>query len=263
MKHSNDIYTLLQNSILSDEPLINQYLQEPPKGSIADRVAIYANGFYSRLEETLLSDYQTLASFMGEDEFSNLCRSYVALYPSYSYSLNFLGQHLSRYLAETPPYHKKPYLAEIAFYEWAEAQAFTSADATLLSATELQLLPENQWPGLKFHLHPSCRILTMHWNSFSLTKALREGYKHLPKPKKMVAPKSIMVWRRQLQIRYYELDNLELTMLEAIKNNASFMELCDYLSHEMNEENVASYLVRKLYVWLHEQLLVYQDNLST
>ena len=51
MKQSNDIYTLLQNSILSQKPLIESYLQSPPRGSIADRVAIYTNGFYSRLEE--------------------------------------------------------------------------------------------------------------------------------------------------------------------------------------------------------------------
>lgn len=259
MKHSNDIYTLLQNAILNDDPLINLYLMAPPKGTIENRVAIYADGFYSRLEETLLSNYQTLASFMGEDEFSTLSRNYVALYPSYSYSLNFLGQHLSRFLAETPPYHKKPYLAEIASYEWAETIAFTSADASLLNVTELQLLPANQWPDLTFYLHPSCQLLTMYWNSFSLIKASRDNQKHLPKPKKLRVPHSVMVWRRHLQIRYYELDNLELVMLEAIKNNASFIEICEHLVHYMNEEDVPAYLVQKLYVWLHEEVLVHKD----
>jgi hypothetical protein len=260
MKHSNDIYTLLQNSILSHEPLIEPYLHSPPKGCIADRIAIYTDGFYGRLEETLLGDYQTLALLMGEDEFSQMCQHYVASYPSYSYSLNFFGQHLSKFLTETPPYNKKPHLGEIASYEWAEAQAFTAADATLLTTTELHLLPSSQWPEMKFYLHPSCHLLQMHWNSFALIKASRDGYKHPPRPKKMADSQSLIVWRRQLQVRYYLLDKLELSLLQAIKHNTSFIKICDHLSHEMKDEEAASYLVKKLYVWLDEQLLVHQAH---
>ncbi len=260
MKQSNDIYTLFQNSILSQEPLIEPYLQAPPKGSIADRIAIYANGFYSRLEEVLLDDYQTLEWLLGEDEFSHLCQQYVSSYPSYSYSLNFFGQYLSKYLAEKIPYNKKPYLAEIATYEWTESQAFTSADAKLLTASELHLLPPDQWPDMRFYLHPSCHLLQMHWNSFSFIKALREGDKHPPRPKKMTDSQSVMVWRKQRQVRYYPLDSLELNMLQAIKNNASFIEICDHLSDSMKDEDVATYLVKKLYFLLNEHMLVHHNN---
>lgn len=260
MKPSNDLYTLLQHSILHQDPIIEPYLHNPPQGSLADRIAIYTNGFYSRLEEALLSDYQTLAVLMGKDEFSQLCKKYVTTYPSQSFSLNFLGQNISKFLMETAPYDKKPYLSEIAFYEWAEAQAHTSTDATIVTTTELQQLPPDQWPDLKFYLHPSCHLLTMYWNSLALIKASRATYKHLPRPKKMAGSQSVMVWRRQQQIRYYVLNSLELNMLQAMKNNASFIEICEQLSTEMKDDEVANYLVKKLYVWLQEEWLVHKET---
>ncbi|HAT9067731.1 TPA: hypothetical protein JBD66_11240 [Legionella pneumophila subsp. pneumophila] len=113
---------------------------------------------------------------------------------------------------------------------------------------------------MKFYLHPSCHLLSMHWNSFDLIKASRDGYKHPPRPKKMAHSQSLVIWRRQLQIRYYLLDKLELNMLKAIQNKASFIEICEQLSYEMKDEKAASYLVKKLYVWLEEQLFVHQLN---
>ena len=103
-----DLHTLLQDSIVNSEPLINPYLQMPPKGTIEARVAIYASGFYGRLTEALHDDYATLAALMGEDEFNALCDAYIRTYPSRSYTLNILGEKLSQFLMETAPYKNKP-----------------------------------------------------------------------------------------------------------------------------------------------------------
>lgn len=45
-------------------------------------------------------------------------------------------------------------------------------------------------------------------------------------------------------------------MLNAIKQEASFIEICELLSHEMPEGKVADYLVNELHAWLQEQLFV-------
>lgn len=250
-----DLHTLLQNSILTSEPLIHSYLQDPPKGSIADRVAIYADGFYGRLEEALISDYSTLAALMGDAGFSKMARIYLDTYPSYSYSLNYLGQNLSKFLSETEPYNKKPYLAEIALFEWAEYQSIIASDGKVLSASDLHSLPVTDWPDLKFYIHPSAQILTMHWNTISIIKASRKNNSKIP-PKKLKVQQEVLVWRRQLEVRYCKLDPLELTMLHAIKQQSSFIEICDMLSHKMPEADVADYLVKELYAWLNEELFV-------
>ncbi|CEG58313.1 HvfC/BufC family peptide modification chaperone [Legionella fallonii] len=251
----NELQTLLQNSILTSEPLIHPHLQAPPKGSVSDRVAIYANGFYGRLEEVLANDYNLLTSVMGKDKFSEMCRAYIHKYPSCSDSLNFFGQNISQFLTETSPYNKKPYIAEIAQFEWAEYQSVVACDKDLLSESDLHALPVEQWPELKFELHPSCQILTFYWNSLSLIEALRKN-KSTPKPKLLKLPQSVLVWRHQLEIRYTKLNSLELTMLNAIKRQESFIEICEALRKKIADEEVASYIVKELHSWLRAKLFV-------
>lgn len=61
-------------------------------------------------------------------------------------------------------------------------------------------------------------------------------------------------------IKHYPLDGLGLSILQEIKNCASFNEICAPLSHSMKDEDVATYLVKKLYFLLNEQVLVHDDN---
>lgn len=224
-----EIHTLFRDSILTSEPLINPYLDSPPKGSIADRVAIYVDGFYARLEEALMSDYSTLAAIVGEN--------------------------LSQFLTETLPYKKKPHLAEIAEFEWSEYQAIGARDANLLSVFDLQSLPLHQWPEMKFNLHPSCKILIMHRSTLYLIKALRSN-KSIPTSTKLKSPQFMLIWRRQLDVLYRKLESPELTMLNAIMQEAPFMDICEILSHQMPEDKVATYAVRELHAWIQQNCLI-------
>ena len=249
----NELHTLMQNSMLTLEPLIKPYLCPPPRGSIEDRIAIYAQGFYSRLEEILMSDYATLVAVIGESKFIQLCKKYTDTYPSYHYSLDTFGQNLSQFLIETLPYRKKPYLSEIAAFEWAESRAVVSRNPVLLTEIDLQQLSPSEWPSLKFHLHPSSQTLCFHWNSLALIEAARRG-NSIPHPKKLKRPQSVLVWRRGLEVRYCKLNPLEQLVLKEIESQASFVEICECLCQQMPEEDVANYIVQELHSWLNEQL---------
>lgn len=249
----NELHSLFQNSMLTLDPLIEPYLCPPPRGSIDDRVAIYAHGFYGRLEETLANDYSTLAAVLGESKFNTVCRKYIDAYPSYHYSLNSFGQHFSQFLLETPAFRKKTYLSEIAAFEWAESEAIVRPNAELLSESDLRDLAPKAWPKLRLYLHPSSQILCMHWNSLALIEAVRRGLA-IPQPRKLKNPQFVLIWRRQLEVHSYKLDHLEQTLLQAIQSQATFMELCEQLSHKIPETEVASYIVQKLHSWLNDHL---------
>ncbi|MBA2652647.1 MAG: putative DNA-binding domain-containing protein [Tatlockia sp.] len=249
------LYNLLQDSIIKSEPLIHPHLETPPRGSVEDRVAIYANGFYLRLEEVLGNDYPSLAWALGEDVFSELCRSYINTYPSTSYSLNFFGQHLQTYLKETEPYQKNAYLAEIAAYEWAESIAVIASDKVLLTAEDLQALPVAKWPETVFYLHPSSSLLSLDWNSLDIIEAFRSS-NSIPKAKKLKVPQHTLIWRRQVDIRYCKLNPVEFTLINAIQSGANFLEICEHLSHKMPEDKVPTFLVQELYAWLEEQVFI-------
>jgi hypothetical protein len=248
-----ELHTLLQHTILTAEPVIHPYLQEPPKGSIEDRVAIYANGFYARLEEVLASDYPILATLLGEDKFSVLCEQYLEAYPSLYYSVNYIGHHFSQFLMETTPYNKSPYLAEIAAFEWAEYQALVAPDAPLLTPTDLHSVAIDLWPEMIFYLHPSCSMHIMHWNSMAVIQSIQED-KTIPRAKKLKNAQAVFIWRRGLDVSHCILEDKELIILQAIQQNASFAELCERLTDVMAEEEVAPYVVQELYAWLQEHI---------
>jgi hypothetical protein len=63
-----------------------------------------------------------------------------------------------------------------------------------------------------------------------------------------------MVCRRKLDIRYCTLGIHEFTMINAIKNQATFAEICEFLSHTIPEDEVANYLVKELYAWFQEEV---------
>lgn len=250
MEEPSEIYTLLQQTIIKQDSSITPFLQKPPQGSIADRVAIYTNGYYARLEEALLSDFDTLSLLMGEEDFSLLSEGYVKAYPSHGYSLNSLGKHLRQYLSESKAYEKKPYLAEVAAFEWAEAEAFIAAEKPIQTHKDLEQVPPEAWPELRFCLHPSCQIVTFNWNAFALIDALRRG--HSVKAKPLPRPQSVMIWRGPQEVDNYLLNNTELIALQAIQAGANFIGICEQLLADIDETEVANYLVARLYRWLGE-----------
>jgi hypothetical protein len=69
----------------------------------AERLAIYANAYHSRLLECLGEVFPMLKRTLGEEAFEGLAFGYLQDYPSRSYTLNELGRHFPRYLEQTRP----------------------------------------------------------------------------------------------------------------------------------------------------------------
>jgi hypothetical protein len=252
----NELQSLLQKSILTQQPLIQSELQPPPKGCIDDRIAIYSSGFYQRLKESLSMDFPCLSKLMGEKKFSKMSEKYIEQYPSLSPTLNFYGKLMPHFLMETEPYKNKPFLAEIATFEWAEYMAMVSKDNRLQRVSDLQAVAPEKWPDLRFYLHPSCQLLSFHWNSLSLIKSIRDNRLNL-QAKKLTPPQQVLVWRQQTDVNYCILDDLQFNFLHQITQGASFLELCDHLSLHMPEEEATAYIVKQMHIWLAEQLFVY------
>jgi hypothetical protein len=69
----------------------------------AERLAIYANAYHTRLLECLGEVFPMLKRTLGEDGFDGLAFGYLQEYPSRSYTLNELGRHFPHYLEQSRP----------------------------------------------------------------------------------------------------------------------------------------------------------------
>src|SRR5579864_8315039 len=69
----------------------------------AERLAIYANAYHTRLLECLGEVYPLLKRTLGDKAFEVFAFGYLQEYPSRSYTLNDLGRSFPYYLEETSP----------------------------------------------------------------------------------------------------------------------------------------------------------------
>ena len=91
----------------------------------AERVDIYHGMYLLRMVEALEADYPALRHLLGEEPFAELVEDYVQAYPSRSYTLNRLGDHLPQFLLDRQTHPHAGLLHELARLELAITKCST------------------------------------------------------------------------------------------------------------------------------------------
>ena len=129
--------------------------------SAAERVDVYHGMYLLRMVEALESDYPAVRHFLGEEAFAELVRDYVQRYPSRSYTLNRLGDHLPQFFLDEPTRPHAAFLHDLARAELAVTEVFDEEESPVLDAETLGAVPEQAWAGA--HLRPikALRLLAL------------------------------------------------------------------------------------------------------
>jgi hypothetical protein len=249
-----DVEKSLQNHLLDGDTAISVSITGATPEQVAERLAIYSNGYRWRLLEALGADYLLLQNFLGEDEFTKLGYAYLEVYPSQHFSVDLVGQHLAKFLAETKPYSDKPFLSELARFLWALNKTIDAADAPVLTAADLAALPQDSWPDMSLKFHPSLISLTCEWNVVAIWQALANEQK-LPDIIKLAAPATVIVWRKEIQSYYKVLDQKEVSALQTLQQGQTFEAVCEGLLQWCAEDEVAQQAVNLLLRWINDGIV--------
>lgn len=125
------------------------------------RVDVYREMYWLRLREALLIDYPEVQRFLGPETFDHLCDTYVQKYPSRSYSLNRLGDHLPRFLADGgfPSLKRKlPFATDLARIELMMTEVFDEEEAPVLDEEQVAGVPMGAWESMKLRAIPALRL---------------------------------------------------------------------------------------------------------
>jgi len=198
------------------------------KLSNVDRLAIYGNAYYARLEEALEGDFEAIHTLLGDEAFSDLCRRYIDAYPSRFFTLRWFGQYMSEFLRTTPPYSQHPYLYEMAVLEWRFTDAFDALDTGTFNESDIVKIPPDKWPTMTLTLHPSVSWFTYCWNILPVWKAIKDN-EDVPVLKKLEKPKVCLVWRQELTTRYRTIDANEALLIKAVEQGKNFSHWCELL----------------------------------
>jgi hypothetical protein len=243
---------VFQDYLLRGDRAIEAHVGGSARVPPAVRLAIYGDGYASRLAEALSNNYPALAALMGED-FHALAHAYVRAHESPFFSIRFYGEHLAQFLA-ADPYAQVPVLAELARWEWAVTGAYDAADTPVVTHAALAAVAPEQWAQMRFNWHPSVARLQLHWNAPQIWQAVTADAE---RPAVVFSEVAVpwLVWRQELTTYYRSLPVAEAAVLDAARSGWPFGELCELTSEHVGADAAALTAATFLRGWVEAGLL--------
>ena len=128
-----------------------------------ERLDIYREMYLLRMEEALASDYPALKHYLGDEEFMRMVARYVEVYPSRSYTLNRLGDHLLEFLATIGDLPKPDFCRDLARLELALTGVFDAGETAPLTAQAVQAVPQDAWETVRLKPIEAFRLLEFNY----------------------------------------------------------------------------------------------------
>jgi hypothetical protein len=245
-----------QRNILQPEEYDQVLLENLLPGATSQQIQfdIYSNAYVIRLLEALLSNYPALHQLLGDRDFGEMGRAYLAKNPPSHASIRWFGDSLAQFLEQHAPYDGLPILSELAGFEWALRHTIDAADVELTSVEGLQGIAPGKWGELQFALHPSATVLALQWNTPEVWQALTDE-KVPPEPEQKV-----MVWiiyrQPDLVSAWRSVSSLELVVLECMTAGGTFSDMCEVVDRAVpDQDESALRSAELLHLWVEQGLI--------
>jgi hypothetical protein len=222
--------------------------------SARDRLEIYANAYRARLREALAADYPVLRQFLGDRAFANLVDVYVDACPSTSFTLRGYGAKLAAFAESNAELADRAFVAELASFEWALADAFDASDAAAAGVAELATVAVETWPSLEIVPHPSVRLVDVRFDTVEIWNAIRAGGAPRP-PERLPTSGACLVWRQGLATVFRSIDRTERDAWDVVGAGGTFAAMCDALLETLEPHEVALRAATMFRGWLEEGLV--------
>lgn len=197
---------------------------ETPDVGREQRLAIYGNGYFSRLIDCLGANYPSLKSAMGETAFEAFARAYLDRHPSTSQCIDDVGSEMPVFLRRRPESRATPYLPDLAALEWAVHTAYYADDRPALDPKTLNAPPPDRWQRARFVFDPSVRLLAVQW---PVDRLWRADGKLTPPLRRLLkkTPVYLLVYRRpDKQVRVTRLEPASFRLLRSLLEGRSLAQ---------------------------------------
>jgi Putative DNA-binding domain len=184
------------------------------------RLGIYRTNARENFALALEAAFPLLLRCLGPEEFRQLAWSYQRACPSTAGNLFHVGQRLPEFLAGHLRGVSDEYLVDVARLEWAVQEAMVAADGDeALDLAALAAVPAERQGDIRFHLHPSVRLLRTDHAVFALWEALQAGQPVTPAGR-AAGSECLLVLRRAAGVELQRLPATDLAWLESLQAGA-------------------------------------------
>jgi len=247
-----DIQEQFQAHIQDNDTAIRDAILEMAPASVDTRIFVYREGYYLRLKDIMSRNFDMLKKYIGDEAFEKLANAYIAAYHSNHFNVRSFSRHMSKFLANYSDL--KTIHQELATFEWELALSLDAPDGDQLTLDDLKNVPAESWGFMKLKMHPSARILKLHYDVPLLWSALYHD-KDLPEMTNHEEAQPWLVWRFNQIAHYLSLNQHQCWMFEQFQNEKNFAEICEGLCEWLQEEEVPQFAATTLSSWIQQGLV--------
>ena len=184
-----------------------------------ERLNIYRNNTFITLTDALESTFPVVQKLVGDDFFNYMAGEYIKTSPPIAGPLNEYGDNFSCFIEEFKPASSLSYLSDIARLEWLLNVSYHSANLPPLYIKDLSSFTELQLPKLKFHFHPSCKLLSSNHPVDQIWKMNQEG--STAHQIDIDKPSNILIVRPYDMVMMHSIDQISMDFIKLLTRGKS------------------------------------------
>ncbi|MCB2102127.1 MAG: putative DNA-binding domain-containing protein [Rhodobacterales bacterium] len=180
-----------------------------------ERLDIHRNNVVITLTESLAAVFPTVKGLVGDDFFAAAARAFIHGDPPRGGCLIDYGAGFAAFLAAFEPARGLPYLADVAWLDWAWHESFHAADARPLGPADLNRIDPMALTRARLHLLPSARLLSFSCPAAAIRAFVRAGGTGTA-PDPGAGPSRALVIRPDMAVEVRDLSAPAFALLNAL-----------------------------------------------
>jgi len=254
MKDLATFQDAFQRAVIDGDEDVLAEIAENPKEERSVLLGVYQNAYVLRLIEFLTNDYDKLHGLLGDDQFDEMARAYIAANASTTRNARWFGARLPDFLCTTTPFKDTPIIADMAGIELAIVDVFDAEDAITLRLEDLTMIAPDDWPELTFTPHPATRRFDITTNADEIWRALHNE-RDVPSPETLSEPRRVIAYRSEGMATFRVMEAGEAMMWDEAANGVAFSVLCEMMSMFAGEDEAPARAAGYLQGWIAAEML--------
>lgn len=192
------------------------------------RLAIYRNNVLSSLRRVLEGTFPAARRLLGPEHFAEVALAFIRSAPPDRPHLLAYGARFPAFLERRAEAAAVIHVADVAKLEWAREEAYYAPDAPPLSAADLAAIPIERYPGLRFELHPSLRLIRSRGPVFALWRAaIDPSTEGISAVLEKAGPEQVLVVRPEMTVSTRPIAAADLLLLQALGAGSPLAEAAE------------------------------------
>jgi len=208
------------------KPRLLSWIADGPPIDVKHRLAVYADGYFMRLLDSLDSDFKTMRRALGETPFRQLVADYLKAHPSNSPNIGDVGEAFPSFIRSHDLNRHFPFLGDLATLEWSFLECLQATRLPPLDPVSLQKVNPEAWPSARLVLDPTVRLLDLEWPVHKLWKRRdlpeTKGGRRLKRPSRQ----RLLLFRDDDWVNIHPIGTMEFLMLQELLKGRTLGEAC-------------------------------------